>query len=113
MVYHFHREGFDLPRGAELLAEGDAYPNQAFRYNKNAWALQFHAELTRVMMHRWVVHGAHRFILPNAQQGREHLEGRMLFDAPLKAWLNEFLDIVFEGKAAKSAPVSMPASLSA
>ena len=109
MVYHFHREGFDLPRGAELLAEGDAYPNQAFRYNGNAWGLQFHAELTRAMMHRWVVHGAHRFILPNAQQGREHLEGRMLFDAPLKAWLGEFLDIVFEGKSAKSVKASMPA----
>lgn len=100
MVYHFHREGFELPHGAELLASGDAYPNQAFRYNGNAWGLQFHAELTRVMMHRWVVHGAHRFILPNAQQGREHLEGRMLFDAPLKAWLDEFLDVVFEGKSA-------------
>lgn len=98
MVYHFHREGFDLPHGAELLAEGDTYPNQAFRYDGHAWGLQFHAELTRAMMHRWVVHGAHRFILPNAQQGREHLEGRMLFDAPLKAWLNEFLDIVFEAK---------------
>ncbi|MBB3316479.1 GMP synthase (glutamine-hydrolyzing) [Rhizobium sp. BK181] len=98
MVYHFHREGFDLPHGAELLAEGDTYPNQAFRYDVHAWGLQFHAELTRAMMHRWVVHGAHRFILPNAQQGREHLEGRMLFDAPLKTWLSEFLDIVFEGK---------------
>jgi len=98
MVYHFHREGFDLPHGAELLAEGDTYPNQAFRYDGRAWGLQFHAELTRAMMHRWVVHGAHRFILPNAQQGREHLEGRMLFDAPLKAWLSEFLDIVFEAK---------------
>ncbi|MBB3542715.1 MULTISPECIES: glutamine amidotransferase [unclassified Rhizobium] len=98
MVYHFHREGFDLPHGAELLAEGDTYPNQAFRYDGHAWGLQFHAELTRAMMHRWVVHGAHRFILPNAQQGREHLEGRMLFDAPLKAWLSEFLDIVFEAK---------------
>ncbi len=99
MVYHFHREGFELPHGAELLATGDAYPNQAFRYNGNAWGLQFHAELTRVMMHRWVVHGAQRFILPNAQQGREHLEGRMLFDAPLRAWLDGFLDIVFEGKS--------------
>jgi GMP synthase (glutamine-hydrolysing) len=103
MVYHFHREGFDLPRGAELLAEGEVYPNQAFRYGGNAWALQFHAELTRAMMHRWVVHGAHRFMLPNAQQGREHLEGRMLFDAPLKAWLSEFLDIVFEERQALAA----------
>ena len=96
MVYHFHREGFDLPHGADLLAEADIYPNQAFRYNGNAWGLQFHAELTRAMMHRWVVHGAHRFILPNAQQGREHLEGRMLFDTPLRAWLWELLDRVFE-----------------
>jgi GMP synthase (glutamine-hydrolysing) len=42
------------------------------------------------------VHGAHRFVLPNAQQGREHLEGRMIFDGALKTWLSEFLDIVFE-----------------
>lgn len=113
MVYHFHREGFDLPHGAELLAEGDTYPNQAFRYGGHAWGLQFHAELTRAMMHRWVVHGAHRFILPNAQQGREHLEGRMLFDAPLKAWLNEFLDIVFEGKTSKSVAAAKAATLPA
>jgi GMP synthase (glutamine-hydrolysing) len=98
MVYHFHREGFELPRGADLLAKGDAYPNQAFLYGENAWGLQFHAELTRAMMQRWVVHGAHRFILPNAQQGREHLEGRMLFDGTLKAWLSGFLDRVFEEK---------------
>lgn len=113
MVYHFHREGFGLPHGAELLAEGDTYPNQAFRYGGHAWGLQFHAELTRAMMHRWVVHGAHRFILPNAQQGREHLEGRMLFDAPLKAWLNEFLDIVFEGKTSKSVAAARAATLPA
>ncbi|QLF68677.1 glutamine amidotransferase [Peteryoungia desertarenae] len=96
MVYHFHREGFDLPRGCKLLAEGDVYPNQAYRYGENAWGVQFHAELTRAMMQRWVVHGAHRFTLPNAQQGREHLEGRMIFDAPLKAWLQDFLRLVFE-----------------
>ena len=96
MVYHFHREGFSLPYGAKLLATGDVYPNQAFRFGDNAWGVQFHAELTRAMMHRWVVHGAHRFVLPNAQQGREHLDGRMIFDAPLRAWLSDFLDLIFE-----------------
>ncbi|WP_440412126.1 glutamine amidotransferase [Neorhizobium petrolearium] len=112
MVYHFHREGFDVPHGVQLLAEGDAYPNQAIRYGENAWGLQFHAELTRAMMQRWVVHGEHRFIMPNAQQGREHLEGRMIFDAPLKGWLWNFLDIVFDRPAAsegKSKPVRQPA----
>ncbi len=31
-VYQWHREGFDLPNGAELMAEGDSFPVQAFRY---------------------------------------------------------------------------------
>lgn len=95
MVYHFHHEGFDLPGGAELLAAGDTYPNQAFRYGQNAYGLQFHAELTRAMMHSWVVRGASRFSQPNAQPGKLHLDGRMMFDQPLRAWLSDFLDIVF------------------
>lgn len=96
-VYHFHTEGFELPKGAELLAEGYSYPNQAFRYGRNAFGIQFHAELTRAMMQRWVVHGAHRFDMPNAQMGRQHLEGRFLHDAPLKLWLNRMLDHLFCG----------------
>ena len=95
MVYQFHREGFDLPSGATRLARSTIYPNQAFRYGENAWAVQFHAELTRVMMHRWVVHGAHRFVLPGARPGLEHLEHRLLHDGPLKSWLVAFLSTVF------------------
>src|SRR5690606_4413255 len=98
MVYHFHREGFSLPGGATLLAEADHYPNQAFRYGDNAWGIQFHAELTRVMMQRWIVYGAQRFVLPGAQHGRDHLAGRMLWDMKLKRWLEDFLGLVFEGK---------------
>ncbi|MEO1702861.1 MAG: glutamine amidotransferase [Pseudomonadota bacterium] len=96
MIYHFHKEGFSLPSGAVHLARSDAYPNQAFRYGENAWAVQFHAELTQIMMQRWAVKGAHRFDLPGAQMGKAHLEGRLLYDAPVRAWLDEFLDIVFE-----------------
>lgn len=98
MVYHFHREGFSLPTGATLLASGIDYPNQAFRYGAKAWGIQFHAELTRAMMHRWVVRGAHRFVLPGAQQGRDHLEGRMIWDYQLRQWLGDFLGRIF-GKA--------------
>ncbi|MCV0394468.1 MAG: glutamine amidotransferase [Rhizobiaceae bacterium] len=95
MVYQFHREGFSLPRDATLLATAETYPNQAFRYGENAWGIQFHAELTRVMMQRWVVRGAHRFVLPGAQPGRDHLGGRMIWDMHLKRWLDEFLALVF------------------
>src|ERR1700751_898329 len=31
-VYHWHREGFELPAGCELLVEGDDFPMQAIRY---------------------------------------------------------------------------------
>ncbi|WP_223477544.1 glutamine amidotransferase [Oricola indica] len=95
MIYQFHREGFSLPSGAVRLAEGDTYENQAFRYGENAWGVQFHAELTQVMMQRWVTRGAHRFTLPGSQVGRDHLQGRLLYDRPVLAWLQSFLDLVF------------------
>jgi GMP synthase (glutamine-hydrolysing) len=98
MVYHFHREGFELPKDAILLAEGDAYPTQAFKYGQKAWGIQFHPELTLAMMRRWVVKGAHRFSLPNAQQGPEHLNGRELYDKAVRSWFNNMLDIVFTEK---------------
>lgn len=100
MIYHFHTEGFTLPSGAVRLAAADAYPNQAFRYGDNAWGVQFHAELTQAMMQRWVVRGAHRFDLPGAQRGRDHLQGRLYHDHKVRKWLADFLDIVFGRKLA-------------
>lgn len=99
MVYQFHREGFSLPKDATLLATAETYPNQAFRYGENAWGIQFHAELTQMMMQRWVVHGARRFELPGAQPGRDHLGGRLIWDMHLKRWLQEFLATIFYQQA--------------
>jgi len=95
MIYQFHREGFSLPSGAVQLVTGDTYENQAFRYGRNAWGVQFHAELTLAMMQRWAVRGAHRFTLPGSQEGGAHLKGRLLYDRAVYAWLQEFLDMVF------------------
>ncbi len=95
MVYQWHREGFELPSGAALLAEGDWYPNQAFRYGEKAFAVQFHAELTLAMMYRWTTKGHERLKLPGAQQRRQHFEGRAVHDAAVKRWLDGFLSRVF------------------
>jgi GMP synthase (glutamine-hydrolysing) len=96
MVYHHHSEGFSLPAGTTLLAEGDAFRNQAFRFGEHAWGVQFHPELTLAMMRRWVTKGAQeRFRLPNARPGEEHLHGRLLYDKALQSWLNVLLDKVF------------------
>jgi GMP synthase (glutamine-hydrolysing) len=91
-VYHWHREGFTLTQGCELLATGETFANQAFRYDGAAFGLQFHPEVTRLMMHRWSVTGAHRFTLKGAQNGAEQLSGQILHDASVREWLSRFLD---------------------
>ncbi|MEX6507257.1 glutamine amidotransferase [Jiella sp. M17.18] len=99
MVYQWHREGFDLPRDATLLAAGERYPNQAFSYGPAAYGVQFHAELTLAMMYRWTTRGHERMKLPGAQGRRAHFEGRAIYDAPVKRWLETFLARVFGRKA--------------
>lgn len=92
MVYQWHREGFTLPSGAELLATGHEYENQAMRVGENAYGVQFHAELTFAMVYRWTVKGAHRFELNGAQPRREHIAGRLQHDREIRLWLHSFLN---------------------
>lgn len=93
IVYQWHREGFDLPAGANLLATGDMFENQAVRFGPAAFGIQFHAELTLAMLHRWTVRGAERLGLPGAQPRRAHFDGRAVYDPPLRRWLDDFLDL--------------------
>ena len=53
-VFHWHGETFDLPEGAVRLAKSGLYPNQAFRYGKNAYAFQFHIEVGKEMVYDWL-----------------------------------------------------------
>jgi GMP synthase (glutamine-hydrolysing) len=53
-VFHWHGETFDIPPGAERLANSALYENQAFRYGKAAYAFQFHIEVRKEMIYRWL-----------------------------------------------------------
>jgi len=90
-MYQWHREGFDLPRGVELLAEGDIFPIQAFRAG-SGFAIQFHAEVTHAMMCRWTTRGAARMEMPGAKPRHEHFADRPAYDHGIRAWLSDFLD---------------------
>jgi len=46
MVFHWHGDTFGIPKGAVHLASSEATENQAFVYNDNVLALQFHLETT-------------------------------------------------------------------
>ncbi|MCS0502639.1 glutamine amidotransferase [Ancylobacter mangrovi] len=91
-VYHWHREGFELAEGAELLAAGETFPNQAFRYGPAAYGIQFHPEVTHQMMCRWTVRGSERLSLPGARPSRAHFLDRLQHDGRIRLWLDAFLD---------------------
>ena len=90
-VYHWHREGFDLPDGAELLAEGDDFPVQAFR-SGNAFGVQFHPDVTYAMMHCWTTRGYDNMASPGARARHQHFADRAVYDFAERAWLTRFID---------------------
>jgi GMP synthase (glutamine-hydrolysing) len=90
-VYQWHREGFDLPPGAELLAEGDTFEVQAFRAGRG-FALQFHPDVTHAMMHKWTTRGDDRLALPGARPRETHFADRAVYDFSARAWLSVFLE---------------------
>jgi GMP synthase (glutamine-hydrolysing) len=104
-VYQWHREGFDLPDKATMLAEGDSFPVQAFSYGGTAYALQFHMDVTHATMCRWTTRGHERMTLPNAKPRETHFEGRLMHDPACRAWLSEFIDHWLKGAAKGSAKV--------
>ena len=52
-VFQWHEDTFEVPYGGSLLVTAEECPNQAFRY-RNAYGLQFHIEVTRDMLLKWL-----------------------------------------------------------
>ncbi len=52
-VFQWHGDTFDLPDGAVRLASSPVYANQAFRWGKGVYALQFHIEVTPPIITQW------------------------------------------------------------
>jgi GMP synthase (glutamine-hydrolysing) len=53
-VFQWHGDTFDIPAGAVRLASSPLFPNQAFRYRNNVYALQFHLEVDGPLIERWL-----------------------------------------------------------
>lgn len=52
-VFHWHGDTFDLPEDARLLASSRMYPNQAFRWGRWVYGIQFHVEVTPTLVEEW------------------------------------------------------------
>ena len=91
-VFQWHREGFELPRGAELLAAGlGAYPNQAFRFGEAAYGVQFHPEITFAQVNRWSGGNPIRLLQRGAQPRQHQIESHLMLAGYVHRWLDRFL----------------------
>ena len=93
--YQFHSEGFDLPTGCELLARGDIFNNQAFRY-KNCYALQFHPEVNFRLHLRWIylvlLKNPKKLFKPGSQNIFTQFFLRFRYNKSISNWLDIFID---------------------
>jgi GMP synthase (glutamine-hydrolysing) len=98
---HFHE--FETPKGAELLAESDWYPQQAFRYGTTTYAFQFHAEITPSGFRRWQEADWAHFGKPGAQTREEQNKLQAEHDDAQHRWFMGFLEKFFPKSKAAAA----------
>lgn len=53
-IFQMHGDTFDIPKSAEHLAYSEICKGQAFRYGHNVYGMQFHLEVDRPMIDRWL-----------------------------------------------------------
>lgn len=53
-LFQWHTDHYALPPGAELLATGENYQNQAYRIGRSVYGMQFHFEVTRSLVAKYL-----------------------------------------------------------
>jgi GMP synthase-like glutamine amidotransferase len=91
-VLQWHQDTFSLPEGAELLATGSAYRNQAFRIG-SSYGLQFHVEASWDLAEDWLQLEAYRSSLETmvGGDGADQLRVRMRTEAPTMVTIAELI----------------------
>jgi GMP synthase (glutamine-hydrolysing) len=97
-VFQWHRDGFELPAGAERLAAGDTFPNQAFRYARATYGLQFHPEITAEIIEDWASRVTDTLHQPGARPSDTLLADHDRCAAATERWLDGFLDCWLESR---------------
>jgi GMP synthase (glutamine-hydrolysing) len=100
-VFQWHSYTFDLPRDVTHLASTDTCRNQAFRHGSNAYGFQFHLEMDKALIERWLNLPAYRDDLIAAGLGRDADAIRAdtvprieAMQASADAVFNNFLDLI-------------------
>ncbi|MEM9530611.1 MAG: gamma-glutamyl-gamma-aminobutyrate hydrolase family protein [Pseudomonadota bacterium] len=92
-VFQWHRQGFRCPPGAVRLATSPGGGDQAFRYGDHAYGFQFHLEMDRRLIERWLSIPAYRQEL--AEAGTFSADAILRDSSRLIQPLNTLADRVF------------------
>ena len=92
--YQWHKETFGIPNGAVHLAHNEVFAGQAFRYGRNAFAIEFHPEMTIDMIDNWCMSddGSKKLDQNGAQSYLEQRRGYASYAKGSDDWLNQFVD---------------------
>ena len=95
LFFQFHDEGFEIPPNSDLLATGDRFKNQAFKY-KNCYGFQFHPEVNFYLHLRWLffilIYNPKKLFVKGAQNILIQLFFRFRYNKTISLWLDDFLD---------------------
>lgn len=100
-IFQWHSYTFDIPKGATHLARTATCENQAFRQGNNAYGFQFHLEMDKPLIERWLGLPGYRDELIAAGLGRDAESIRADTFARIEAMqdkahevFNNFLDLI-------------------
>ncbi len=96
-VVQAHFQEFSLPDGAELLATGEQFKQQAFRYGDSAYGVQFHPEVNIDILENWLHDDWAEEMLDThgAQSVDEQLRLAKKYLTPQRDWFTQALDTLF------------------
>ncbi len=95
-VMHWHSDTFQIPAGATRLAFNEVTENQAFVFQENILALQFHIEMNNTAMEEIVVGAEDELIeAPHIQSKEALIAGAHSYFPQLKEDLYRMLDRLF------------------
>ena len=89
--FQWHREGFRTPTDCEVLAEGEMFRENAFRYGK-AYGIQFHPEVNFKMHSMWLHYAGYMTKERGAQERYHQMNLRQKHAKKISMWLDTFID---------------------
>jgi GMP synthase (glutamine-hydrolysing) len=92
---HWRGEGFAVPAGATRLATGADFPEQAFACGPRALGVQFHPEVGRARLRRWLREHPDDLARPGADAPAHVMADDAAARAGVQTWLARALDGLF------------------